>query len=93
MAAKDIAIPSGDAPASSASSIQLPFGGVPTARMYLINLATGIERTAQFNPTEFSRTLEVEYARQTVPGLSHKVMHIHGLVSSSPHQLRIGCLV
>ena len=28
----------------------------------------------QFNPTEFSKSLEVEYARQTIPGLPHKVL-------------------
>jgi hypothetical protein len=54
--------------------LSMPYSGVPVAKMYLVNLHTGIERAVQFNPTEFTRNLEVEYARQTVPGLSHKVM-------------------
>jgi len=73
MAQRDIA-PPGGVRTFADGSLAIPFGGVPVAKMYLVNLATGIERVVQFNPTEFSRTLEVEYAKQTVPGLSHKIM-------------------
>lgn len=59
---------------SGDSEMSFPYGGTPVAKMYLVNLATGIEREVQFNPTEFSRALEVEYARQTIPGLPHKVL-------------------
>ena len=72
MAQRDV--PVGGVRTFADGSLAIPFGGVPVAKMYLINLATGIERQVQFNPTEFTRSLEVEYARQTIPGLSHKVL-------------------
>lgn len=44
------------------------------ARMCITNLSTGLTFEAQFNPTEFSENIEVNYSRHTVPGLSHQVM-------------------
>ena len=38
------------------------------------DLVTSITYEFQFNPTEFTETIEVNYARQTVPGLSHEVL-------------------
>ena len=40
--------------------------------MAIANVATGESVEAQFNPTEFEEALEVNWARQTVPGLSHQ---------------------
>jgi hypothetical protein len=40
--------------------------------MSIANVATGDSVEAQFNPTEFEEALEVNWARQTVPGLSHQ---------------------
>jgi hypothetical protein len=42
------------------------------ARMYITNISSGETVHAQFNPTEFQEALEVNWARQTVPGLSHQ---------------------
>jgi hypothetical protein len=42
------------------------------ARMSIANVATGESVEAQFNPTDFEEALEVNWARQTVPGLSHQ---------------------
>ena len=42
------------------------------ARMSIANTATGDVVEAQFNPAEFEEALEVNWARQTVPGLSHQ---------------------
>jgi Contractile injection system tube protein len=42
------------------------------ARMSIANVSTGESVEAQFNPTEFEEALEVNWARQTVPGLSHQ---------------------
>lgn len=83
MAARDIASPIGGVRTFADGSLAIPYGGVPVAKMYLVNLHTGIERAVQFNPTEFSRTLEVEYAKQTVPGLSHRVMQYVSTSNSS----------
>lgn len=41
-------------------------------RMSIANTATGDVVEAQFNPAEFEEALEVNWARQTVPGLSHQ---------------------
>jgi hypothetical protein len=41
-------------------------------RMSVTNLATGESIEAQLNPTELEESLDVDYARQTVPGLSHQ---------------------
>ena len=43
-------------------------------RATLTNTRTGVTRKFQFNPTEFSEAIGAEFARQTVPGLSHQVM-------------------
>ena len=40
--------------------------------MSIANIATGDSVEAQFNPTDFEEALEVNWARQTVPGLSHQ---------------------
>ena len=42
------------------------------ARMSIANLATGESVEAQFNPTQLEEALEVNWARQTVPGLSRE---------------------
>ena len=42
------------------------------ARMSIANVSSGDSVEAQFNPTEFEEALEVNWARQTVPGLSHQ---------------------
>lgn len=42
------------------------------ARMSIANVSSGESVEAQFNPTEFEEALEVNWARQTVPGLSHQ---------------------
>jgi|SRR5579884_457019 len=46
--------------------------GQAPARMSIANVSTGDSIDAQFNPTEFEEALEVNWARQTVPGLSHQ---------------------
>lgn len=48
--------------------------GLRPPRMSLINLATGVGLDVQFNPTEFSEKLGVNYARQVVPGLGYAVL-------------------
>jgi len=40
--------------------------------MSIANVSSGASIDAQFNPTEFEEALEVNWARQTVPGLSHQ---------------------
>jgi hypothetical protein len=40
--------------------------------MSIANVSSGDSIDAQFNPTEFEEALEVNWARQTVPGLSHQ---------------------
>ena len=42
------------------------------AHMSIANVASGESVEAQFNPSEFEEALEVNWARQTVPGLSHQ---------------------
>lgn len=42
------------------------------ARMSIANIGTGDSIEAQFNPTELEETLDVSWARLTVPGLSHQ---------------------
>jgi hypothetical protein len=42
------------------------------ARMSIANVSSGESIDAQFNPTELDEALEVNWARQTVPGLSHQ---------------------
>jgi hypothetical protein len=42
------------------------------ARMSIANVSSGESIEAQFNPTELEEALEVNWARQTVPGLSHQ---------------------
>jgi hypothetical protein len=46
--------------------------GQTPARMSIANVSSGDSIDAQFNPTEFEEALEVNWARQTVPGLSHQ---------------------
>lgn len=43
-------------------------------RMSIANTATGDSIEAQFNPSDFEEALEVNWARLTVPGLSHQPM-------------------
>jgi hypothetical protein len=42
------------------------------ARMSIANVSSGESIEAQFNPAELEEALEVNWARQTVPGLSHQ---------------------
>ena len=42
------------------------------ARMSIANVSSGDSIEAQFNPTELDEVLEVNWARQTVPRLSHQ---------------------
>lgn len=42
--------------------------------MVLVNMVTNEALEAQFNPAEFEEVLGANYARQTVPGLSHQVL-------------------
>ena len=50
----------------------LELAGQRPARMSIANVATGESVDAQFNPADFEEALEVNWARQTVPGLSHQ---------------------
>lgn len=50
----------------------LDVAGQAPARMSIANVSTGDSVEAQFNPTELEEALEVNWARQTVPGLSHQ---------------------
>jgi hypothetical protein len=50
----------------------LEAAGRAPARMSIASLATGVAIEAQFNPTELEEVLEVNWARLTVPGLSHQ---------------------
>jgi len=50
----------------------LDVAGQTPARMSVANVSTGESVEAQFNPSEFEEALEVNWARQTVPGLSHQ---------------------
>jgi len=43
-------------------------------RMHLVNLATGEDQEAQFNPEELEQALDVNYAEPEVVGLSHQPM-------------------
>jgi hypothetical protein len=42
------------------------------ARMSIANVSSGDSVEAQFNPNELEEALEVNWTRQTVPGLSHQ---------------------
>lgn len=42
--------------------------------MTVVNLASGDELEAQFNPAELQETVGAEYASQTVLGLSHRIL-------------------
>jgi len=56
----------------------LEVAGRRPARMAIVNVATGESVEAQFNPTELEEALEVTWARQTVPGLSHQpLQYVH----------------
>ena len=52
--------------------MSLDVAGQTPARMSIANVSTGDSIEAQFNPTEFEEAIEVNWARQTVPGLSHQ---------------------
>lgn len=52
--------------------MSLDVAGQTPARMSIANVSTGESIDAQFNPTEFEEALEVNWARQTIPGLSHQ---------------------
>lgn len=46
----------------------------PPERMHLIDLSTAEDFEVLFNPEVIQEDLQVIYARQTVPGLSHQVL-------------------
>lgn len=48
------------------------------ARMSLVNLASGIVLEAQFNPSELTEKLSVNYTKLAVKGLSHKPLQYEG---------------
>jgi len=50
----------------------LDVAGRRPALMSVANVATGESIEAQFNPSEFEESLEVNWARLAVPGLSHQ---------------------
>jgi hypothetical protein len=50
----------------------LEVAGQKPKRMSIANVATGDSIDAQFNPSELEEMLDVNWARQTVPGLSHQ---------------------
>jgi hypothetical protein len=52
--------------------MSLDVAGQTPARMSIANVSTGDSVEAQFNPTELEEALEVNWARQAVPGLSHQ---------------------
>ena len=52
--------------------MSLDVAGQTPARMSIANVSSGDSIEAQFNPTEFEEAIEVNWARQTVPGLSHQ---------------------
>ncbi len=52
--------------------MNLDAAGQTPIRMSIANVSTGDSIEAQFNPTEFEEAIEVVWARQTVPGLSHQ---------------------
>lgn len=53
-------------------TIPAAFGRPP--RCVLVNVTTGEEMECLFNPTELTDRIQVNYNRQTVPGLSHQVL-------------------
>jgi len=54
--------------------VPLPFNAKP-ARCELVNLATFERKRCQFNPMPLQRTLQANWSRLTVPGLSHQPLH------------------
>ena len=52
--------------------MSLDVAGQTPARMSIANVSSGDSIEAQFNPTDFEEAIEVNWARQTVPGLSHQ---------------------
>jgi hypothetical protein len=52
--------------------VALEIAAQTPARMSIANVSSGDSIEAQFNPTELEEALEVNWARQTVPGLSHQ---------------------
>lgn len=44
-------------------------------RMHLVDLASGEDYEVMFNPEQIQEELQVVYARQAVPGLSHQPLH------------------
>lgn len=52
----------------------LPFEHASFTKLDVAGPTEQAEVEVQFNPTEFQRSMEVEYARQTVPGLPHKIL-------------------
>lgn len=47
---------------------------ISPVRMRLTNLAANTTLSAQFNPTQFEESLGANYAKLSVPGLSHQVL-------------------
>lgn len=62
--------PAGPSPFDT--NIAIAAAGRRPARILIANKSTGKSITAQFNPTEFEEALDVDWARHTIPGLSHQ---------------------
>ena len=59
---------------SEANYLKMFTLGSRAPRMTITNTRTGLTRKMQFNPTELQESIGAEFARQTVPGLSHQVL-------------------
>jgi hypothetical protein len=55
-------------------------------RMHLVDLRTGEDRSVFFNPEQLEEQLSVNWAKLTVPGLSHQVLHY---VNTNNHALSL----
>lgn len=57
--------------------------GVRHAKMSLVNMATGEELEAMFNPEEFEETLGPKWVKQSSPGASFERLHYSGSENNS----------
>lgn len=57
--------------------------GIRHAKMSLVNLATGEELEAMFNPEDFEETLGPKWIKQSSPGASFERMHYGGSENNS----------
>lgn len=59
-------------------------------RMHLVDLRTGEDWEVMFNPEELNEQVDVNYARMTVPGLSHEPLHY---INTSNHGVSLDLFV